>query len=120
MARILVIDDERLVRASIAAVLGANGHVVLLAVNGREGLERLDNGNFDLVITDLVMPEMGGIETIRAIRRQWRGVRILAMSGGGRQGGDAGAVAARLDADGELRKPFSNSQLLDEVNRAIG
>jgi len=119
MARILVIDDEKLVRASIDAVLSAKGHVVTLAVNGREGLDQIKKGDFDLIITDLIMPEMEGIETILAIRKQSTTLRILAISGGGRrQIGDFLESAAKLGADFVLKKPFSNDDLIDAVNRA--
>ena len=120
MARILVIDDEGLVRASIEAVLSARGHAVSLAADGREGLDQLNKGDFDLVITDLLMPEMEGIETIRAIRRQSTAFRILAISGGGRrQVGDFLEMAARLGADEVLRKPFSSTELFGAVDRAM-
>jgi CheY-like chemotaxis protein len=120
MSRILVIDDESLVRASIEAVLSARGHAVSLAADGREGLEQLDKGNFDLVITDLIMPEMEGIETIRAIRRQSTAFRILAISGGGRrQIGDFLEMAEKLGANVVLRKPFSSAELLGAVDRAM-
>lgn len=120
MARILVIDDEILVRLSIEAVLGAKGHAVSLATNGRDGLARLKSGEFDLIITDLIMPEMEGIETILAIRKESSSARILAISGGGRHGtGEFLDHAAQLGANVTLKKPFSNSELLDAVNRAI-
>ena len=120
MARILVIDDENLVRLTIQAVLSAKGHAVSLAVNGRDGLDRLKKTEFDLIITDLIMPEMEGLETIMAIRKQSRQARILAISGGGRnQVGDFLDAAGKLGADVTLRKPFSNDELVDAVVRAM-
>jgi CheY-like chemotaxis protein len=120
MSRILVIDDESMVRASIEAVLSGRGHAVSLAADGREGLDRLKTGDFDLIITDLIMPEMEGIETILAIRRQSPGLRILAISGGGRrQIGDFLEMAEKLGANAVLRKPFSSAELLGAVDRAM-
>ena len=120
MARILVIDDEILVRATIEAVLSTKGHAVSLAVNGRDAMAKLRGGEFDLVITDLIMPEMEGIETILAIRKELPGLHILAISGGGRmQAGDFLDMAGKLGADGVLRKPFTPEELLDAVARAV-
>jgi len=120
MARILVIDDDMLVRVSIEAVLCAKGHVVSLATNGREGFDLLRSGNYDLVITDLIMPEMAGIETVLAIREHSRSAKILAISGGGRNAdGDLLESAVEAGANAVLGKPFSNRELLDAVDRAI-
>jgi CheY-like chemotaxis protein len=120
VARILVIDDDMLVRVSIEAVLSAKGHVVSLATNGREGFDLLRTGNYDLVITDLIMPEMAGIDTVLAIREHSRSAKILAISGGGRNAdGDLLASAVKAGANAVLGKPFSNGELLHAVDRAI-
>ena len=120
MVRILVIDDEALVRATIDAVLSAKGHAVTLATNGRDAMAQLRSAAFDLVITDLIMPEMEGIETIIAIRKELPGLHILAISGGGRmQVGDFLDMAGKLGADAVLRKPFTPDELLDAVARAV-
>jgi len=120
LARILVIDDENLVRMTLKAVLSAGGHQVALAANGKEGLAQFLGAEFDLNITDLIMPEMEGIETIRVMRQRSKQLRILAISGGGRnQIGDFLDMALRLGADATLRKPFTNDELLRAVDRAI-
>lgn len=120
MARILVIDDEELVRVSIEVVLSASGHAVSLAADGREGLDQLAKGDFDLIITDLIMRGMEGVETILAIRKQSSAARILVMSGGSRRiNGNYLGTSAKLGADRILRKPFSNVELLEAVNRTI-
>jgi DNA-binding response OmpR family regulator len=119
MARILVIDDERLVRTSIEAVLSVKGHSVTLAADGREGLTQINKSEFDLIITDLVMPEMEGIETILEIRKKSSNLRILAISGGGLRIGNFLGVAAELGADEVLKKPFTNAELLAAVDRLV-
>ena len=120
MARILVIDDDMLVRMSVEAVLSAKGHTVSLATNGKEGCNVLRTGNYDLVITDLIMPEMDGIATVRAIREQSSNTKILAISGGVRNAdGDLLASAVKAGAIGVLGKPFSNGDLLHAVDCAI-
>jgi CheY-like chemotaxis protein len=116
----LVIDDEMLVRATIEAILRGRGHSVAVANNGREGLKRLQESSFDLIITDLIMPDTEGIETIQAIRKEPKPPRILAISGGGRgQVGDFLDIAVQLGADYSLRKPFSPDELMDAVDRAM-
>lgn len=125
MAHILVIDDDPVYTALLARELEQIGHLVSTAANGREALYRLTEMRFDLVITDILMPEMDGIEFIR---RAPVGPRapILAISG---YGSDRSInflkVARLLGADASLRKPFSAgelhatvSALLDGTHRA--
>ena len=120
MARILLIDDDRLVRQSIRLALTESGHQVDEAENGADGLERAAAAPPDLVITDLIMPEREGIETILALRRIAPGLPIIAMSGGGRIGpGDLLAAAKRLGATTTLRKPFDDVQLMAEIDRVL-
>src|SRR4029077_15593564 len=107
------IDDEILVRRTLEAVLSAKGHVVSLAEEGENGLDQLKKAEFDLIITDLIMPGMEGLETIMAIRKRSRTARILAISGGGRGGtADFLRMARELGADEALKKPFSTDELL--------
>ena len=118
--RILVIDDERLVRESIAAVLEARGHEVIAAVNGRDGLEQVRRRQFDLVVTDLTMAGMTGIETTRAMRALPAPPRILAISGGGRnQADDQLAAATEIGAAASLAKPFTPAELLAAIERVM-
>ncbi len=112
MSRILIVDDEPAILSILERMLCKLGHESATAGNGKEALRRLEEGAFDLVITDLIMPESEGIETIGAIRKRWPGVRIIAMSGGGRQSPTPYlAVAASLGADATLAKPFQMSDL---------
>jgi len=87
MARILIVDDCAEQRGLYGALLAASGHDVVLAANGREAMKRLRTGTFDLVVTDIFMPECDGVELIRAVRRAQPRLPILAVSGGG-DGGD--------------------------------
>ena len=121
MSHILVIDDDDVVRTLIGRVLERAGHSTSLAANGMEGIRRLSEGAFDLVITDLVMPEMEGIETISAIRQTDPALPIIAISGGIR-GDKAGPLgdAILLGARATLEKPFRNEQLVALVADVIG
>jgi DNA-binding response OmpR family regulator len=111
--KVLVIEDNTDLRNLVRLALEAAGHEVLTATQGLEGLAYLNGHAVDIVVTDLFMPEMDGIEVIAALRRQFPGVRIVAMSG--RPGVDYLAVAKELGAARILRKPFP----MDELIRAV-
>jgi DNA-binding response OmpR family regulator len=119
MARILLIDDDDAVRASVESTLRRAGHSVKPARNGREALAFFGNDSFDLIVTDLVMPEMEGIETIREFRKAGNSTPILAMSGGGQYSTTTPYLdaAQKLGADAALHKPFSADQLRATVDR---
>lgn len=120
MALILVIDDEELIRETIRVKLEQNGHQVIEAANGAEGLRQLEASSVDLVVTDIIMPEQEGIETIRKIRNRDSAVGIIAISGGGRTR-NFGFLdfAKKLGADAALSKPFTGSQLLALVETTL-
>jgi len=120
VATILVIDDEEMVRATLRLALEAAGHRILEASNGDEGLQLLDTHEIDLTITDIIMPEKEGIETIIEIRRRQPDARIIAISGGSRsQDIDFLRIAERLGAVHSLAKPFSPQMLLELVEAAM-
>ena len=112
MKRILVVDDERQIIRMLRASLQSSGYEVLTASNGVEGLERFGSGRPDLIITDLAMPEMNGLELTQAVRRLDR-TPIIVLSV---RDTDAMKVKA-LDegADDYLTKPFSMPELLARI-----
>jgi CheY-like chemotaxis protein len=112
--RVLVIEDNSALRELVRLALEGAGHEVLTATHGQEGLAYLNGHAVDLVITDLFMPEMDGIEVIAALKRQFPGVKIVAMSG--RPGVDYLAVARELGAARILRKPFAMDELISAVS----
>ncbi|MBV8651865.1 MAG: response regulator, partial [Alphaproteobacteria bacterium] len=83
---IVVIDDDAMVRTAVTRILEAEGFQVALAGDGREGLKLMHSLQPRLVITDIIMPEMEGIETIREMRRERSDLKIMAISGGARMG----------------------------------
>jgi len=111
--RVLVIEDNGDMRNLLRLVLEDAGHDVLTATHGKEGLAYVNGHRVDVVVTDLFMPEMDGIEVIAALRQQFPGVRIVAMSG--RPGVDYLPVARELGAAQILRKPFEMDELLSAV-----
>lgn len=121
MANILVIDDDRQVRNLLVIALNNAGHQTVSAENGAEGVRVYRAKPTDLVITDLIMPEKEGIETILELRREFPGVRIIAISGGGRQSGtDFLPMAGKLGARLTLAKPFTIQELYQAVNTVLG
>lgn len=111
--RVLVIDDEAALRATIRRMLESAGHLVVEAENGRVGLEAYRSQPADVVVTDIIMPQKEGIETIRDIRKLNGDVRIVAISGGGRNKNmDFLRIAGKLGATVTLAKPFRKEQLL--------
>jgi len=121
MARVLIIDDDPTILLLVAGLLESNGHTFVQAVDGRAGAALFAKDAFDLIVTDIVMPEQEGIETITAIRRVNRTVPILAISAsatiGGR--GDYLRAAAALGASATLRKPFAPDDFLAIVARLL-
>lgn len=113
MTDILVIDDDAQMRRLMARILGAAGHVVLEAADGRSGLRLFRAARPGLVITDIVMPEQEGIETIRIIAREAPEIPILAISGSAGPG--YLRMATSLGATAKLEKPFGAGELLAVV-----
>lgn len=120
MPRILVVDDDLAVRSAIKMVLEQDGHEVVLAGNGRTGVGALESGPFDIVICDIFMPDMDGIETIHAFNRSNPHMPVIAMSGflfrdGQSPAPDYLALSTKLGAARSLRKPFRPHELLEAV-----
>ena len=117
---ILIIDDDAAVSRTLSLILTRAGYQVSAATSGRKGLELLTNGAFDLVLTDIIMPELDGIEAIRKIREDHPGLRIIAMSGGGQiDKADFLHMAEALGADRVIEKPVRSERLLELVGSVM-
>jgi CheY-like chemotaxis protein len=113
--RVLVIDDDHTVRLTLKAVLEIDNHEVLLAEDGKQGLELFAAEHPDLVLTDLIMPVLDGLQVIASIRAGNDSLPIVVTTGGERSpggGADKIARARELGADAVLRKPFDPDDLL--------
>ena len=111
--KILVIDDDQLVLYTLSRILERNGYEVVTATDGRRAMAIFREERPDVVITDLIMPEQEGIDTIIQIRRERPGVKIIAISGGGRiRNIDFLEMAQSLGASEVLAKPFEVDELL--------
>lgn len=120
IGRILVIDDDTLVRNMVRDILSDAGYEVIIASNGREGLAVLGREPIGVVVTDILMPEKEGVETILEIKKSWPSVGVVAMSGGGRTGNlHPLKIARSAGASAILTKPFEPDDLLKAV-RSIG
>ncbi|MDK1020578.1 MAG: response regulator [Candidatus Hydrogenedentes bacterium] len=116
MAHILVIDDEVQIREVLRTVLERVGYKVTEAGDGIKGLEIYAEGGIDLVVTDIIMPEKGGIDTIMDLRRDYPGVKIIAISGGGMCGDISYLdMALGVGADRAIGKPFVLDDFLESV-----
>lgn len=127
MKSILIIDDEEAVRLALKRVLERAGYAVRLASSGPEGLAALKVQSADVVITDIVMPKVHGVDTIKAIVQEFPRVRIVAISGGGNFGAheykpNAITTTAYLTAaqsagaHAVLTKPFETRDVLQAIN----
>jgi CheY-like chemotaxis protein len=120
MADILIIDDEAGVLRVLRKILESAGHSVTEAPDGEVALRQFEGKPADLVITDIFMPGMDGIELLVHIRKTFPDARVLAMSGGGLLSRDqALSDASLLGADQILQKPFSSAEVLEAVNRTL-
>ena len=119
MARVLVIDDDPDTREMLEQILKSAGHEVIMAVDGREGVEQYRTKATDLVITDLHMPNQDGFETIREFRISFPEVAIIAMSGW-TNSRTMLPIAQTLGAVGILPKPFAPDELIAAVANALG
>jgi YesN/AraC family two-component response regulator len=113
--RILIIDDEGAILRMVRLALEKAGYEVLDASNGIEGLDIYHEALPDLVITDIFMPEMEGLEMIMALRRENKNIKIIAISGGGTNGFDHLPTAIKLGALRAVAKPFTQKELLGAV-----
>jgi DNA-binding NtrC family response regulator len=118
---LLVADDEEAIRELLKLWLEAEGHTVLCVENARESAKLLKRVKFDLVITDVLMPDGDGLQLITELKAAQPMVRVLAISGGGRymEGGDCLKMARGLGANAAVMKPFTRDQLFAGMELAL-
>ena len=118
MATILIIDDEELVRMIFQVALERAGYHVLTADNGKHGQRLLEQHAVDLVVVDIFMPEMDGLELIPLLRKSRPAIKMIAMSRGSGKMNHLD-TAKKLGAHTALKKPFSYQELLDAVSAQL-
>lgn len=121
MAKVLIVDDEEFVRGSIRFAMKRAGHETMEAQNGLEADELLLNNSFDLVITDIIMPEKEGISLILDLNKNFPAVKVIAITGGGKETHQKLNLenAAMFGAHATLQKPFSLEELLSTVDKCL-
>lgn len=120
MSRILIIDDDTQIRTMLRLMLEHEGYEIDDAPNGKAGIDRHRETPADLIITDLIMPEKEGMQTIRELKQEFPEVKIIAMSGGCRLGPhEYLPLAAKLGALRVFRKPFGRTDLLQAIRELI-
>src|SRR3984957_8539256 len=114
---VLVIDDEVDIREGLELLLTSEGYAVDLAQNGTEGLHRMENRGYDLVLLDLMMPDMSGLEVLTEVRKRDRETPIFLITAYGSV--EAAVSALKLGANDYFSKPWDNEKLLLEIDRVL-
>ena len=119
--RILIIDDDERTRKLFRKILEKEAYEVIEASDGNEGIKIYRQDPVDLVITDIIMPEKEGIETIMDLRKESPDVKIIAISGGGLEEAEAYLeIAKKMGAAEALTKPIKNDELLNKIKDILG
>jgi len=119
--KILIVDDTKIICLGLEAELGDEGYDVSIAFSGKEAVEKAKNEHFDLVLTDLIMPEMDGVATCKAIKELSLETDVVLMSGHPQeveQKKDAFIAAGGRDAF--LRKPFMEGEIIEITENLLG
>ncbi len=127
LKNILLVDDEESIRRMVRAVLGEEKYAFTEASNGVEALEIMETQAFDLILTDVIMPDCDGIELVMSVRKKLPDIKVIVMSGGGRVRADHYLnLAEKLGAARVFEKPFNTAELretvrelLEETNSAV-
>jgi DNA-binding response OmpR family regulator len=120
MAKILVLDDEPSILLMIKKMLEKAGHEVSVALNGKEGMVLFEKNMPEMLITDIIMPEKEGLETIFELRRRYPKLKIIAISGGGRISPEGYLPGAKLlGADMVFQKPLVQKEFLDAISSLL-
>ena len=118
MTRILVVDDEEVVRELTVEILRRSGYEPHGVPSAGQALELLDDEPFDLVVSDVVMPEMTGVEFLHELRKRWLELPVVLMTGGSKEP-ERTTKAVELGACSLIYKPFSSAELTDAVSAAL-
>ena len=120
MSTVLIIDDDTQFNLMLKSALEIKGYEVETAANGKEGKALYQNKKYDVIITDIIMPDVDGYEVILDLRRMGMSDRTIAVSGGGRTAADDYLVTAqRFDVAATFNKPIDLQALRDKVDEII-
>ena len=113
---VLVVDDDESMRTLLRRMLERRGFAVITAVNGQDGMKRFSEQPVDIVVTDMMMPVLDGVELIRMLRGKWPQVRIVAISG---IEYPYLRMAIGCGAKATLRKPVASAELVETLQRVL-
>lgn len=118
MKTILIVEDEKYIRDFMTEILVGEGYYVYESENGKQALSLLEQNDFDLIITDIIMEDIDGLELIGKIKsNKNKDLKIIAISGGGVIGADKYLhIALKMGADSIIEKPFTGEDLLKVIN----
>lgn len=120
MADILLIEDDEMALETAAIILESAGHNVVSANDGEQGMRLFEQAHFDVVVTDVVMPNKDGIEVLVALKKDDKEPKIIVISGGGRTSArDYLEMADVIGADATLQKPFTATELIGAVEGVL-
>ncbi len=120
MAHILIIDDEEKILKMLSKALEREGHKVTTATDGRIGIKLYKETLADVVITDIVMPDMEGLEAIRTLRKEFKNIKIIALSGGGFvEPTEYLKLAKNFGAQYTFAKPVELKELVSAIKELI-
>jgi DNA-binding NtrC family response regulator len=117
MGKILVIDDELIIRVSCERTLASEGYDVRLASNGREGIDILSKEPFSLILLDLKMPDMDGVDVLKTIKEKWPDLKVVIVTGYSTV--QTAVQTLKLGAHNFIEKPFTPDTLLSAVKDAL-
>ncbi|HTA86953.1 MAG TPA: sigma-54 dependent transcriptional regulator [Silvibacterium sp.] len=116
--RILIIDDEAAIRESLETLLSLEGYAVEMALDGEEGLDRIEQNSYDLVLLDLALPGKNGLEVLQILRESQPALPVIMITAYGKV--DNVVDAIRTGAQNFVQKPWDNEKLLADIRSAIG
>lgn len=120
MSTIMIIDDDHLYRDVLKQTLERQKYSVVSVEDGYDGVKQLENNPVDLIITDIIMPKMEGLETISTIKKKYPTIPIIAISGGGRlTPANSLRAAQKLGADVTFTKPVNRRKLVEAIESLI-
>ena len=120
LPHILVLDDEERVTQLLALLLGKSDYKTSVATTPREGMRILRDEQVDLLVVDIFMPKVSGLDVIRRLKREMPKIKILAISGGDAIAGrDCLELAVEAGADGSLRKPLTANTIIDKIQELL-
>jgi len=117
MAKILIVDDEEIARTSLADILRLEGHEIKAVSSGEQAVRALENEPFDVMLLDLRMPGMGGIDVLRAVVDQLQGLQVIVLTAHGSL--DSAIQALRFRVHDYMLKPVSPEQIIASIEKAL-